>query len=429
MKKIYLSLAIILAVGGIIWGATTAFYNDTETSNGNIFTAGSIDLKVDHLKQSYNGDDCETCNLTLYSAAGNTNVVDKSANAVVLTALPFLAPAITNPHTAWATNPPAQWIWASPATLVGDDGSTGLDVSYTFEREFLWWGTPVGVNLDINIGADNSYELFLNGESITANSGNNYNPLDTLNSTEKAEFISELEVGNNVLTIVVTNHYNPQNNGAYNNPAQNPGGLLYNLTIERDSETCEANSEFQQACMLWTATDLTDQKFFNFGDIKPEDEGTNLISLHVSTNDAYICLLPQVTNDENGVVNPEVEAGDDLLNGPGNGELQDELEFFGWDDDGDGVYQNGENTLIQAGTSLADIQSNMISMSLATSTTGYIGLAWCAGTQTVTGSSIDCDGNGMSNKVQTDQAMADLTAYAVQQRNNENFSCADVVLP
>jgi hypothetical protein len=70
----------------------------------------------------------------------------------------------------------------------------------------------------------------------------------------------------------------------------------------------------------------------------------------------------------------------------------------------------------------------MIEMSLTTVGTGYIGLAWCAGTQTVSGSTISCDGNGMSNIVQTDSAMADLVAYAVQQRNNEEFSCEDVDL-
>jgi hypothetical protein len=33
-------------------------FSDTETSQGNIFTAGAIDLKVDHTKQTYNGQDC-----------------------------------------------------------------------------------------------------------------------------------------------------------------------------------------------------------------------------------------------------------------------------------------------------------------------------------------------------------------------------------
>lgn len=432
MKKILLSLAIILVVGGIAWGATRSFYNDTETSTGNIFTAGSIDLKVDHLAQTYNGDNCETCSLTLISADGNTDVVGGSANAMIQTGFPFPAPAVTTPHSAWATNPPAQWVWASPATLVGDDGSTGQNVSYTFERKFTWWGTPVGVTLDIGIGADNSYELFLNNVSITTSAGNNYNPLDTLSTGEQTAFINNLQSGNNTLKIVVTNHYNPDGNGAYNNPSQNPGGLLYDLTINRDSASCAANSAFQQACRLWTEKDLgTGDTFFNFGDVKPADWGTNLISFHVDSNDAYMCLIPNnIVEDEHDVVDPEVTAGDSLLTGIPNGELGANLEFFLWEDGGDGAYLSGEPILAGPGATLSQIQTQMIAMQLVGSgPTKYVGLAWCAGNQTVSGSTISCDGNGMGNNAQTDSVMASLTAYAVQQRNNPNFTCASVQLP
>ncbi|MCD4761522.1 M73 family metallopeptidase [bacterium] len=47
MKKIIFSLAMIAAVGAIVVGATTAFFSDTETSVGNTFTAGTIDISVD----------------------------------------------------------------------------------------------------------------------------------------------------------------------------------------------------------------------------------------------------------------------------------------------------------------------------------------------------------------------------------------------
>ncbi len=48
MKKILISLSIVGAVAAIAIGATTAFFSDTETSTGNTFTAGAIDLKVDN---------------------------------------------------------------------------------------------------------------------------------------------------------------------------------------------------------------------------------------------------------------------------------------------------------------------------------------------------------------------------------------------
>ena len=57
-KKILLSLVVVVAASAVVFGATTAFFSDTETSTGNVFTAGSIDLKVDS-EQHYNGNVCE----------------------------------------------------------------------------------------------------------------------------------------------------------------------------------------------------------------------------------------------------------------------------------------------------------------------------------------------------------------------------------
>ena len=54
MKKIIISMSIIGAVAAVAVGATTAFFSDTETSTGNTFTAGSIDLKVDSNCHYYN---------------------------------------------------------------------------------------------------------------------------------------------------------------------------------------------------------------------------------------------------------------------------------------------------------------------------------------------------------------------------------------
>lgn len=47
MKKILLSLAMIAMVSTAAVGATAAWYSDTETSNDNTFTAGSLNLTVD----------------------------------------------------------------------------------------------------------------------------------------------------------------------------------------------------------------------------------------------------------------------------------------------------------------------------------------------------------------------------------------------
>ena len=55
MKKILLSLGVIVATAGLVAGGTIAFFNDTETSSGNIFIAGTIDLTVDSNGSSLNG--------------------------------------------------------------------------------------------------------------------------------------------------------------------------------------------------------------------------------------------------------------------------------------------------------------------------------------------------------------------------------------
>jgi len=61
----------------------------------------------------------------------------------------------------------------------------------------------------------------------------------------------------------------------------------------------------------------------------------------------------------------------------------------------------------------------------------YVGLAWCAGTQTVDPGTgvIACDGSTMGDIAQTDSLEASLTAYAEQQRNNSEFTCETVGLP
>lgn len=54
MKRILLSLLIVLGVGGLAAGATTSFFSDEERSSGNLLQAGAIDLKIDN-KSYYNG--------------------------------------------------------------------------------------------------------------------------------------------------------------------------------------------------------------------------------------------------------------------------------------------------------------------------------------------------------------------------------------
>jgi predicted ribosomally synthesized peptide with SipW-like signal peptide len=57
MKPIVTSVGMIVFVAAIVAGGTGAFFSDTETSTGNVFTAGAIDLTVDST-QHYNNAVC-----------------------------------------------------------------------------------------------------------------------------------------------------------------------------------------------------------------------------------------------------------------------------------------------------------------------------------------------------------------------------------
>jgi len=47
MKKILISLMAIALVVGLVGAGTVAYFSDTETSTGNTFTAGTLDLNLD----------------------------------------------------------------------------------------------------------------------------------------------------------------------------------------------------------------------------------------------------------------------------------------------------------------------------------------------------------------------------------------------
>src|SRR3989344_181487 len=159
MKKILLSIGTLVVVGTIVAGVTIAFYNDTETSTGNIFVAGSIDLKVDHTGQTYNGVDCKTCSVTIQS--DTTNEVTGQVGGTDLGPFPHPAVLVSLPlNPAWtASIPGASWIWWTDPT---PEAEKGIDTIYTFQKTFTWMGPIAGATLNLYAGADNSYQVYLN---------------------------------------------------------------------------------------------------------------------------------------------------------------------------------------------------------------------------------------------------------------------------
>lgn len=204
----------------------------------------------------------------------------------------------------------------------------------------------------------------------------------------------------------------------------------------------------------WLAANLTDQKFFDFNDLKPGDWGEDTISIHVDTNDAYMCAEVTLTsNDDNGINEPESEV--DQTDGPGQGELAGLVNFVWWADDGDNVLEDDEDVISQGplgaltlgqpfSVTLADSATNIWEGSggpINGDETYYIGKAWCFGTLTPaplgqdgfgptstrtpanSSGGISCVDSGINNASQTDSLTADISFSAVQARNNPNFLC------
>lgn len=217
---------------------------------------------------------------------------------------------------------------------------------------------------------------------------------------------------------------------------------------------------FLNASTTWEAKDLTVEKFFDFPDLKPGDVGEDTISLHVDTNDAYLCANVKLTSNDDNVPN-EPELLVDGNTGPGLGELASKVNFVWWADDGDNVLESDEEVIsqgpigalgLQGSTTvaLADSQTNIwtgVPGPVPGAQTLYIGKAWCFGeigtapyAQDGLGTTsprnpgnstggITCDGHLLGNETQTDSLTADVQFTAIQSRNNPSFRCEPPIVP
>jgi hypothetical protein len=204
------------------------------------------------------------------------------------------------------------------------------------------------------------------------------------------------------------------------------GGTNNSLGVFLDNVSLHPYScEYQiigGTCTLWDLKDLGEgDRFWNFTDVKPGDYGINIISLHAYDNDAFACLTTgDVVDLENTNIEPEQTAGDTSTP---EGELSPFIKLFAWEDSNhNNIYDVVETVLVPANSPLVSAMNPAIA--LTASNTKYIGIAWCAGTQSVVGNVISCDGSSMGDVAQTDSTTATITAYAEQQRNNPNFSCS-----
>ena len=160
-------------------------------------------------------------------------------------------------------------------------------------------------------------------------------------------------------------------------------------------------------------TTATSGLSFAFADLKPLDNGTVTFNLKNGANEAYVCaMVEEKSNNDNGINDPEAAAGD-ATNGPGNGELGQFLSFkFG----------------SQTGTlaNVSGLWQNVLPQPVPAGGTPASAIGYCFGTY----SGNNCVlGAGNYNLAQTDSLTADVKFYAVQTRNNPNFTCASLNEP
>jgi len=412
MKRIVLSFSTILLVSALAYGATGAFFSDTETSANNIFTAGSVDLKIDHSLSTYNG-----AGNSLVIVSDPQTQVDAHA-AAVITDTP-----ITTQYWTASSSPllvGSAWIWSEDPAA---NDAINNSVQKTFTRTFNWNG-PI-TSSTLAIAADNRYKVTLNGHDVDLGAGFASNDQHVSADSYVIDPTWIIQ-GSNTLTVI------GQNDAQANPPeqVQNPAGVRFRLEIQGQDTTFS------------DPIDLNGQTFWNFNDIKPADSGRDDFSLHVDSNDAWTCMqIGNLKNDENTVIEPETSAGDPGGGPSGDGELGQFLSLFLWDDsNADGVYNPPSETPVGGGSGIftaAFTGSGTTTIALHDSTTGngvqsagvtgYVGSAWCAGTISVDGSgNVSCNGASVSNTAQTDSTKADLTFFATQTRNQPNFQCSSL---
>ncbi len=212
------------------------------------------------------------------------------------------------------------------------------------------------------------------------------------------------------------------------------------LTLQIDSSaTYDGAKVPSETWNMKTLVPGTD-KFFNYSDIKPGDYGCNVISVHTEKNDAYECVdFNGLQNNDNGLNNPEIKAGD-TTGGAGQGDLAQGLQFFGWIDNGDGKYNpKTEQALFGTAAKSASVVLNNTSYALGDSksggsckqnTTKYFATCWCAGTLSVDPKgNFSCDGSTLGNRAQGDSVSLNVDVRAVVAADNQKFTCATSSTP
>ncbi|GMX58693.1 MAG: hypothetical protein MCSN_3470 [Candidatus Microsyncoccus archaeolyticus] len=202
---------------------------------------------------------------------------------------------------------------------------------------------------------------------------------------------------------------------AYFNDTETSSGNIFTAgSIDlKINNNCTYNGQPVQEC-IWQETDLTNQLFFNYNDVKPGDWGENTISLHVHDNPAWVCAkFSNLKSYENQCNNPEIKASDITCDNPGEGqgELQNYLNFTVWKDVNCDNIQDSEEQVLVDNQPVINGYWPIADKNHGTPiTNACIGVKWNIPAST-------------GNIIQGDGLTGDISFFAIQSRNNDNFIC------
>ena len=131
--------------GYTITNTATVSENASTTDPNPANNSSSVSIAVQTLPTG-----CSASTTDQVFVSDTTNLVN--GNPAVLVPLPY--------NSRWtASIPGASWIWVTPYV-----DNPAINESSTFVKTFTISGTPTSATLDIN--ADNSYEVFVNGVEV-----------------------------------------------------------------------------------------------------------------------------------------------------------------------------------------------------------------------------------------------------------------------
>lgn len=422
MKNIIKSSAMLMIVAAVVVGATGAFFSSQTASTGNVFTAGNIDLKVNHTAASYNGESCtENCVVTGGNLVQNGSFEEPaiSGSWQLVSVLPGwtieAGDQVEIQRTVFVSSAGDQHVeldgdGTNPATTISQTITTvpGTRYRLTFDHSPRPQAQAADSAIRLEVAVVSPGSTVFTDVINTGTGSINW-------TTYTYEFIAV----NTTTTIRF----------AYQGVVNTFGGLLDNVVVQALDCTFGGYTTEGGQCQLWTPTNLTTEKFFNFEDVKPQDNGTNLISMVVESNPSYLCLnVANKENNENTYTAPEIATGD-TTGGALQGELGQFLQVVGWKSDNLGNKIGNPlfgPTAVNNLGAITYTDSTTPDGPVTPGVTQYVQLEWCFGDMIVSGTNVTCNGSVPNiNQAQTDAFLADLQFFAIQSRNNGDFTCAN----